>query len=222
MPEPARRPLSLLRTLFRAEPIAVAAVSLGVLTVGTWVAPRALRAIEPAPPEIGEAEVEGDVPSERAPVVEGLREILERSYAYVGARNADEDGPFAMTLWQSDPHHRGELNAAEAILITHSAVLATVTASYVEEGGEEERLDLAALLGRDALRRFRASGPLASRVIATGVTALSVSAAPARPGVVKLELTVTWATDPDEAPSEAAPSRATLAVHMRRVEGAGR
>jgi len=222
MPAPARRSLNLLRTALRPEPAAIAAVSLGVLAVGTWVAPQALRAIEPAPPEIGEATVEGDVPPERAPVVEGLREILERSYAYVGARNADGEGPFAMTLWQSDPHRRGELNAAEAILLTHSAVLATVTASYLEEGGEDERLDLGALLGPEALRRFRSSGPLASRVIATGVTALSVSAEPAGPGVVKLELTLTWATDPDESRVEAAASRTTLAVHMRRVEGVGR
>jgi len=222
MPDQAPRPTTLLRTIVRAEPVAVAAVGLGVIAAGVWVTPQAIKALEPAPPEIGEATVEGEPPIDQVSVVEGLKEILERCYAFVTARNAEDAGAFTMTLWQSDPHRRGELNAAEAILVTHSPVLATVTASYRSAGGEDERLDLDALAGPEALRRFRASGKTDSRVIATGVTDLTVSASPAGPGVVKLELTLTWASDPDEAPAEAAPARTTLTVHMRRVEGAGR
>lgn len=216
------RPATLFRTFLRSEPVVAVAATVVVGGVGIWVTPKAIEAMTPDPPPLGEVRVEGDTPEDRAALIDGLRRLLEGSYAFVTSRDADADGPASLLLWQSDQNARGTLNPDEALLVVHSGLLQTITAAYIDAPPSEKRLDVASMSQPDALRRLRTLGSVRTSVIATGVTALSIAPRRAAPGEADLALTLTWAPNNDDAPDAAGPSRTTLHVRLRLVEGVER
>lgn len=217
------RAATFLQAIFRSEPIVAVSLTVAVGGVGVWVTPKAIEALSAEPVPLGEVAVEGDLPSEREAIIEALRTLLEGCYAYVGARDADQSGPATLALWLSDEHERGTLNAGEALLLTHSSLLRTITATYIDTGDTPgKRVDSRDLIAPDATRRFRSYGTPTPRVIATGVQSLSVITSPGGEGEVELALTLTWDAPPDDAADEAGASTTTLRVRLRRVEGVGR
>jgi|GEM_PF-2650362 len=208
-----------IRALIPSEPVVAVAVSAVVLGVAAWVSPKAIRAMQPDPPPLGEVVIEGAAPDERFAIVEGLRDLLQSSYAFVCAQT--DENP-AIALWQSDDHHRGRLDAGETLVLAHSPLLETITALYVDNAPPEAAIDVADVCATHPAHGLRRYGTVRPRVIATGVRALSVAPRREAPGVVELALTLTWAENEVEAQGEAGPSRTTLRVRLRLVEGVGR
>jgi hypothetical protein len=215
-------PFSKIRHLARSEPLVALGVGSLVLTIAAWVTPQAIEAMQPDPPPLGEVLVEGVTPDERSAVVEGLRTLLESSYAYVCSRDAGDSGSASITLWQSDDQHRGSLDAGEALVLTHSALLEKISAAYVEGAPAEQAVAPADLCAADATRRLRGYGTVRTRVIATGVRAFSVAPRREEAGTVELTLGLTWSAAEVEAEDDAGPSRTLLRVRLRLVEGLGR
>lgn len=208
--------LAMFGALLRSELFMAALIVSGVGGVAAWVGPDVVRAFTPEPPPIGEVTVEGAEPEERRLVIDGLRQTLEGSYALVGAAEG------GLALWQRDAHDLGALNADEALLILHSPSLQTLNAVYIEDGASEKRIAPDALLTSNGARRFRTSASASSRVIATGVSDVSVATSPGAPGQAEVALTLTWSADPDDPQEEAGASRTTLRVRLHRIEGLGR
>ncbi len=208
-------PLTLIAAVLRAELFTAALIVSAVGGVAVWVTPMALEAMTPPEPALNEVSIEGDRPLDRDQVIDAVALMLESAYALAGA--SDD----ALLLWQTDARDRGALNPDEALLIAHSPTLLTLTAAY-SEGASEKRLDPAELLTPSGARRFRASPGAVKRVIATGVSAVSVTTSHAAPGEADVALTLTWGASSDDAHDEAGASRTTLRVRMRRVEGVGR
>ena len=147
-------PRVLYLAILRGEPITAALLGTLVIGVGAWVTPMAIEALEPPEPPVGEVTVEGETPDAHREIVEGLRQVLETSYAFIGARNADDRGPASITLWGSDEHHRGALGPGEVLLLTHSSLLGTITAAYIEGYEEDDaRVDPRDVIAGDALVR---------------------------------------------------------------------
>ena len=211
-----------IRSVLRWEPVVAAAAGALVIGVGAWVTPKAIEAMAPDPPPLGEVTVEGATPDERRVIVEGLRTILESSYAYVCSRNAGPGAPASITLWQTDDQHRGHMDAGEALVLTHSHLLETIAAVIVEDAGAEDAVDSDDLCGPDAAQRLRRYGTVSPRVIGTGVRSLSIAPRREAGGTLELTLGLTWTPTEVEAQEESGPPRTTLRVRLRLVEGMGR
>ncbi len=184
--------------------------------MGVWVTPMAIQAMTPEPEPLGVVRVEGAQPLDRTAVIDGLRLTLENCFALVGVEND------ALVLWESDTHDHGAINPDEILVVSHSETLRTLSAVFATGGAGDEAVDPTELVSARGLRRFRTSLSSSSRVIATGVSDVSVATSPGAPGEAEVALTLTWSAPEDDALGEAGASRTTLRVRLRRIEGLGR
>lgn len=210
------KPLALLGTVVRAELFMTAVIIAGVGGVAVWVTPMAIEAMTPEPEPLGVVRVEGAMPEDRAEVISGLRQTLESCFALVGVEHD------ALVLWESDTHDHGVINMDEVLVVSHSESLRTLSASFAGSDAGGAELDPSDLVSARGLRRFRTSTSSTSRVIATGVSDVSVATSPGAPGEAEVLLTLTWLSPEDDALAEAGASRTTLRVRLRRIEGLGR
>lgn len=211
------RAVAAIAKLTGAEKAALGALAAGMVGGSVLVAPRALEGAFGGAAE--EAAEIGVISAEHAATAAALSHLLDSCAAVIavraGGRGAGgETG--AVVLWAEDKGERGVMEAGEVLVLLHSPVLEALVAMTAPEGSSER---IAALEAMEAgfPERWRAREDVRKRVVAAGVTAVSVARAEAGEGRAVVRVGLTWGGgSPDEPESaEASASLPALAVARR-------
>jgi len=207
------RVVAAIAKLTSAEKAALGVLAVGMVGGSAVVAPRALEGAFG-----GAAEESRDVAilsAEHAATAAALSHLLDSCAAVIAVREGGRE-PAAITLWAEDKGERGVMEAGEVLVLLHSPVLEALVAMTGPEGSGE-RIGALEAMESGFPEGWRAREDVQKRVVAAGVTAVSVARAEAGQGLAVVRVGLTWGGGSSDEPesAEASASLPALAVARR-------
>lgn len=177
------------RGIATGEAVLIAASLCTIGALGVVIAPGLLRAgPDKAPLRIDEP----DDPAKLA-VFTALRAMFDESRSVIRLWDPDSTGRCAVLLWYSDEEPLGTIDEPEVVLIQHSPVMETITASVVEPGDAGAGpLDVSRVLDERFADLWARRDDVGTHVVAGGVRAMRIERVGEESGVMRLRVRLTW------------------------------
>ncbi len=202
-------------TLSRAEIVMLGAIASGLTGLGFAIGPLTSGALTESTAQTTNYD---EISPERVDLVRGIEALLKTNNTLIQARPASDAGSAAIVLWHGDFLDGGVINETEVLLVTHSALMQTVQVHMMKAPADVTTdagpaVALSALTDERGPEKWRARRGIESRVIATGVAAVTVERTSSGTGEAVLAVGLTWAAaGPDENET------ATIIVELPTVE----